>query len=241
MIGRVVLDGRDAFALTNDGWEAPLEKIVAGWIMPATLQVEDAVTGTALSNVEVLECYAEVTPQGGESSPNVARSASGSIPLPGRPLGSETLALNSCYEPQSAESVAFIDWLNNTYYGDAKVLPYWVRSPGYAWKRIEVDVSRGGVRRVALQRSCEIEIEIRDRLNSNGLRIELIRSGTSDDAALFWPKPGVPFRIESLPPGKYSVLLAQEARPQFGRMILARNEVTLRAGATEHVSFLRSR
>lgn len=79
-----------------------------------------------------------------------------------------------------------------------------VRSPGYAWARIEIDETRGGDRFVLLDPACELAVEVVGEAHDPGAKLRLFGTAYSP---LFEQelRDATTTIVEALPPGKYRV------------------------------------
>ena len=126
------LDGRTAHCPADRvvSWEGAQKGIEASWTPPAWLVASDARTGEELSEL-VVHCSDKFNP---DTRP--PRSEDDLRPR-------STPVKLSAWEPED----------DNLGWPHVSRRTWWVKAPGYAWSRVEVDHSVGGEVRVALRRA----------------------------------------------------------------------------------------
>ena len=114
-------------------------------------------------------------------------------------------------------------------------LACFVHSPGYAWSAVELDVSRGGERRVRLQRGGDLEVLLTRPVERPGVRLRLrAQDGESR------PRFDLPVTdqdsilIEGLAPGVFT-LVVELGDWWDDPVVLARREVELVSGTRVQV------
>lgn len=106
------------------------------------------------------------------------------------------------------------------------------RSPGFAWRRIEIDAEPGGERVVSLVPGGELEIEVHGELGSGRPRLRLRRdSGVL--VAGFALHRSRSLTIEGLEPGKHSIRV--EIGPRFEARVLQEVRAIVVAGERTRV------
>ncbi|MCC6406568.1 MAG: hypothetical protein IT453_05360, partial [Planctomycetes bacterium] len=89
---------------------------------------------------------------------------------------------------------------------------WWVRAPGYAWKRIDVDLALGGEQTVELAPAGVLIVDVAEGTSREGLSVRLSRGGETSLLPQWAPTQPEPWIFESLAPGDYRVLVQRYAQ-----------------------------
>ncbi|MBI5434597.1 MAG: hypothetical protein HZA52_17330 [Planctomycetes bacterium] len=109
---------------------------------------------------------------------------------------------------------------------------WWARAPGYAWKRIDVDLALGGERTIELEPAGVLIVDVAEGTSREGLSVRLSHGGETSQLSQWAPTQPEPWIFESLAPGDYRVLVERYA--QRANELVAELDARVAAGeATE--------
>jgi hypothetical protein len=208
-IGDMELDGRHAHCPTDRlvTLDDTPNGIVARWTPAVSVTATDARSG---ETIEKLQVYCEDAFNRGR-----------------RPHGSRNPSLRPTPVPLSAwdrDDIAGWPFVHQRV--------WWVRAPGYAWKRVPVDHAVGGTREIQL----EPESSLRVNLRGAAARVDWIRmlpAGARQDEGWKVSSWGTKFSlVEALEPGMYTVEAWGTETPEgiWHEQKLATGQVEVQAG-----------
>lgn len=211
-IGRVVLDGRDAY-ISAGSWprdqnSAPTA-LTATFVKPVALTVVDAATNAPITAFEVREWGNEwngyPVPLALEHGWRVHPSADGQLLLPGWTL-----------DPHP-HLVPRMDWRPKR--------SFWVRAEGKAWTLVQADFDRGGEVVARLSDECRLRVTPRA---APGCHWELRLGVDRAEGYAVLCDDGAEMLFTNLPAGRAGIVLIDASTMPAGEF--QRREVTLVAG-----------
>ncbi|MCP3915783.1 MAG: sigma-70 family RNA polymerase sigma factor [bacterium] len=208
--GRIAAIERTPFIVAPDA----VMEVRAAWAKEGWLRVVDGETGAELSGVEVRRRWRwraigrALHPGDLPEVEVIATDAASPVSLPGLPVKWRT------------------------------TVAHWVRAPGFAWQRTDIDLNSGGTRTVELAASGGLAVEVLGQQPQKPLRVRAFTpdraDGPSWDAALDVELDGTRASVIDLLPGPYVVRIDQG---EFDTTLtLGRAEVEVRAGETGRVT-----
>ena len=187
MVGKI-----PAIILTNSEFEATNNDYIpmkAKWpVIPSTiLHIVDVITGKELSDIELITGEDQIIYDHpyGERYNIIYKSTQSPIEL------------NDTISPKE-----YVELLNNDWPCNRK---YFVRKPGYAWSKVEVDFISGGEYLVKLKKGGSIEITVQDYQKGYKVMLGISEKGKIGDIIRREISENGIHNIDSIPVGKYTV------------------------------------
>jgi len=222
VVGRVVLDGREAY-VERGGWDdIPPSRIAwtARLVAPVSLTTVDSASGEPIPNFEVREWDRATPPLDALDGWIVTSSSSGSFPLPAWGLDPDPEALTG--HAWSAKR------------------SFWVRAKESAWTRVEADFARGGNVVARLGRAVSLRVKMSPSTVSAAKDalawFEIDIAGVTASKPLNVPRHEI--EMTGLTPGEVTLRwLVQNDSPRKPPRVLALRKIQLAAGPSTTVEF----
>lgn len=112
-----------------------------------------------------------------------------------------------------------------------------VGAPGYAWKKVELDLASGGERKVQLERGGDLVVHFDRALERRDAELRLTSEERGHPIAMVNARGAGPFTFKGLPPGSYDVAV-ELGEWWSDQLALASDSVVIEAGGSATVTLV---